>query len=577
GVDTLYIAAVNTDINISYRLSFTPSDPVTGVYSIRGIPDGDYRIYLRPNNFNQFNAHIPQVYGGPECNFCSRIVYDGVGAVLNINSANTISNIDFSVNVGASISGSILDSDTSNPTFEPGFLMLFNDSNFFLGSGLINGRNIDPLADGSYSIGGLLPGSYYVQGGDLGREFYQRELYDNRPCYFAGCNRGAGDAVVLSALENEVGIDFLLNKGGKISGTVTDEITGMPIVLASNRRLWVEFYDAAEQVIGGAFVQTDGSYISARSLPAGDYSVRTGSMFQGDLTSPYVNEKYNDIPCAGLACDLSATNVTVVSEMITSGIDFALTTGNSFSGTVADLSSEAPIAGIHVLVYKEMSPGVVKFANWATTSDGAAGNPPIGTFEISGLPDGTYYARTHTGSDLPFFANFSSYWDTTPLIGWIDILYNNIPCIGDCDVTLGTPIILPAVVIKTSSGGGPTIDFALSQGATIAGQVTDFIQNAPIKEVSVEIYNDQGTFMGSSFSDDQGNYITRGLPAGTYYLITKSYDLLLDVKYGNEFCTAGSCNPLDATPIAVTVLEQKTNQNFLLKSAFMHMFSNDFE
>ncbi len=83
--------------------------------------------------------------------------------------------------------------------------------------------------------------------------------------------------------------------------------------------------------------------------------------------------------------------------------------------------------------------------------------------------------------------------------------------------------------------------------------------------------------MGSSFSDDQGNYITRGLPAGTYYLVTKSYDLLLDVKYGNEFCTTGSCNPLNAIPIVVTELEQKTNQNFVLKSAFMHMFSNDFE
>ncbi len=302
-------------------------------------------------------------------------------------------------------------------------------------------------------------------------------------------------------------------------------------------------------------------------------------MFQGQLTAPYVNEKYNDVPCAGIACDLTSPNVNVVAEATTTGIDFALTTGNTFTGTVTDLGTSAPIGGVHVLVYKEMSPGVVKFANWATTGDGSAGSLPVGEFEVTGLPDGTYYARTGYGSDLPFFvSSFHNIGGVAP-VGWIDILYDGLPCLADCDVTTGTPIVLPVVVNKSSSGtpSTPVIDFGLLQGAIITGQVNDFIQNAPIKDVTINVYNDQGTFMGSSITNDSGEYITRGLPAGTYYLTTSTDNVLLDVKYGNDFCFPGSCDPLDAQPISVSGTNTTSNKNFTLKTAYMHMFSNDFE
>lgn len=580
GVGTFFVNLAETSFTSNYSLTST-IDITTGAYSITGIPDGDYKLFLDPKNSSANNLHIPRIYGGPECNQCNRLVFNGSGSILTINSANTIAGIDFSLNKGASISGHVFGNDTSSPLQQLGYILLFNESNYTITSSLLFGTNNDPAADGSYFIGGLLPGSYYVQGGDLGYEFYQRELYNDRPCYYSGCDRGTGDPVVLAPKEVKTAIDFDLDIGGKISGSLTDFTTGNPIVLSDGKRIQVEFYDATETVIGSAIVKTDGTYISARALPVGDYSARTGSMFQGDLIDPYINEKYEplgNIECPGLACDLSSTNITVVAGTETTGINFSLKLGNSFEGSVTNLSSGVPIAGIHVLVYKDMGTGLpVKFANWATTSDGTDGLP-LGDFKVSGLPDGTYYARTHTGSDLPFFASFSSYWDTTPLIGWIDILYNGLPCISDCDVTTGQAIVFPVVVKSLATKAAiPIVNFALDQGATIAGQVTDFTQDAPIKEVSIEIYNDQGIFMGSSFSDSQGQYITRGLPAGTYYLITNSFDVLLDVKYGNDFCRSPNCNPLDAQPITVTALEQKTNKNFKIKTAYMHVFNDAFE
>ena len=581
-VNTLNASIVKNNSDYSYNL-FSQLDSITGNFSIKGIPDGDYRIYLQSTGDNNNpNMHIPQIHGGPECNACGSLLNQGIGATITINMANAINNIDFSVNVGASISGNLVDNDTLNPLQELGLVMLFNELNRNLAYIVLYGINHEPLADGSYTVGGLLPGSYYVQGGDLGREFYQRELYNNRPCYYAGCDRSStGDPILLGANQNLTGINFLLNKGGKISGTVTDTSTGLPITLDPTKNSWVEFYDASETVIGSAFIGEDGTYTSQRAIPTGSYAVRTGSMFQGSMTSPYVNEKYNDIACAGLACDLSTEDVVVALETTTANIDFALTTGNTFTGTVTDLSTAAPIAGVHVIVYKEISPGVVKFANWATTSDGTIpGGAAIGTFEVSGLPDGTYYARTGYGSDLPFFvSSFHNIGGAAP-VGWIDILYDNMPCLADCDVTLGTAIEFSPIVANKNTEGAPiapVINFGLTQGSVITGQVTDFIQNAPIKDVTVNVYNNQGTFMGSSITNDTGEYITRGLPDGSYYLTTTSDEVLLDVKYGNEFCVQGNCNPLEAQPITVSGTNTSTNKDFILKTAYMHMFSNDFE
>lgn len=558
---------INNDFDINYSV-YAAFDEVTGDYSIKGIPDGDYRMYLSPN-FGMTNQYIPQVYGGPECNSCFRVIADAIGTTLSIAAANTVNNINFSLNVGASISGRVVDAITLNSLQELAFVMIFDQLNQNLAQFFITGTNGDPAADGSYTIGGLLPGSYYVQGGDLGREFYQRELFANKPCYWSGCDRGAdGDPVVLSAGENRVGVNFLLEVGGKISGNITDASTGMPPVLPNFGNVWLTFYDDQEEVVGGAFMRPDGSYVSARGLPPGNYAVRTGSMFVGELTSPFVNEKYNDVPCPALACDLSTQDVMVAANAETTNIDFALSTGFSFSGTITDTSTGLPIPNVNVLVYRDMGPSEQpRFANWATTSDGSS--TPEGSFEVSGLPTGTYYAVTNNGSNLPFFA-----FSPSPGAGWVDILYNGMPCpAAGCDIASGTPIVLPA----PSPDGEtlPTVDFTLSQGANITGKVISSTDAAPISEVSVNVFNDQGELMGNFSTDINGEYKTSGFPAGTYYLTTNSFEVMVDVMFGGNLCYIDNCNPLDAMPIELTEQQSITDINFTLKPNYL--FGNSFE
>ncbi|MCB1583868.1 MAG: carboxypeptidase regulatory-like domain-containing protein [Xanthomonadales bacterium] len=542
-----------------------------GTYTISGIPAGNYKIYLEPL-IDQDNLHIPEIYNNIQCNACGTLLYNGAGDLLNLVNGVTTSNIDFVVEVGASISGIILNNDYPTETIKQlGLVYLFNNANRVLAYRYIYGTDYEPMADGQYKVGGLLPGTYFAQGGDLGREFFQRELYENIACPWSGCDRGGGgDPVVLGAGEQRLGVNYFLNYGGKISGTVTDALTGLPISAVDTTH-FLQFYDSNGEVAGGAYIDpTTGDYISARALPPGTYSVRTGSMFNGEFISPYVMEKYNaggNIDCPGVTCDLTAGNVTVVAYDPTSGdpandatitgIDFALSPAYSFSGTITELSPpNDPIPDVHVLVYDEN--GV--FANWATTD-------MSGDFTVHGLPAGRYYALTNNGSNLPFMG-----LNQTEAGGWIDILYSNMACPGStCDVTMGTPIDLGplAPAQQGTDKGNATYNFSLNAGGTITGQVRDFNSQLPASGVEVKVYNDSGTFYGSYVSDDNGYYMTVGFPAGTYYLTTFNNGALLDAKYGGDYCIDESCDPLDATPIEIVGTNAVSGADFELRPDYI--------
>ncbi len=562
GVTTLIAILYNVD-GSDYQSYTAIFDSVTGAYTIDAIPNGTYKIYLEASTQSATNFHIPQLYPNIQCNDCSDLAIQGQGDDLIIDTYNSISNINFNLNYGGSISGKIVDAVTGNPMAEFGYFLVFDELNNLLFTRYVLGSNYDPSATGDYIFGGLLPGNYYVQGGDLGRDFYRREVYNNTPCYWSGCTRSLGSPVIVRAKQDTPNIDFLLEKGGKISGTITSAATGLPITDAN---VQVQFIDANNVVVGGAYVKQDGTYLSARALPPGDYAVRTGNLFVGVLTQPYVNEKYNDVICSGLACDLTTADVNVTADNVTPNIDFVLDTGLSFSGTLTEVGTGNPIPDVHVLVYKDMGDGTVKFANWATTSDGSTA--PIGSFTVNGLPAGTYYAVTNNGHRLPFLG-----YRTTAGNGWLDILYDSMICPANgCDIISGTPIVLAAN--KTVSA---PLNIQLAKGASISGKIIDDVLAAPIGQVQVNVYNQAGIYYGSYTTDELGYYKTAGLPADTYYLTTTSFEVLIDAVYGDKPCYSGSCNYQDAQPIVLAAQQDAINKDFVLIPKSDFFFISGFE
>jgi hypothetical protein len=148
-----------------------------------------------------------------------------------------------------------------------------------------------------------------------------------------------------------------------------------------------------------------------------------------------------DCPSASSDCNVAAGDPILLTAPNTmAGIDFALSTGGSITGTVTDAGTGTGIPSLYV--YARAVTGSGSFASrYATTASD-------GTYTLSGLPAGRYYVVT---------LNYNS--------DYADEVYDDVPCLG-CDVRIGQAVDVRSG--STTSG----INFALAKGGTITGAVT---------------------------------------------------------------------------------------------------------
>src|SRR5205814_4943022 len=96
-----------------------------------------------------------------------------------------------------------------------------------------------------------------------------------------------------------------------------------------------------------------------------------------------------------------------------------------------------------------------------------------GTYSVSGLPTGTYYAVEDVVSFFTFFTRQ---------------YYNNIDCIS-CGITTTTPISVTAGATTSN------INFALATGGRLGGRVTDASTGAGVATVTVRVDDRSGTLL----------------------------------------------------------------------------------
>jgi hypothetical protein len=263
----------------------------------------------------------------------------------------------------------------------------------------------------------------------------------------------------------------------------------------------------------GTSSTTDASGVYAKAgLPTGTYYVRTSNSLG------YIDELHSELPCPDGACSpyTNGTGVAVTAGATTNGIDFGLATGGSVTGTVTVAGTETPLAGVTVQVY-----------NAAGTSVGSVTTNASGGYVKSGLPTGTYYARTSNS------------------LGYVDEIYGELPCVGgSCpSVTTGTGV---SVTAGETTG---SVDFALGLGGSISGTVTDAGTGSPLSNVTVYFFDAGGAAEGSVTTDGSGNYSKNLLPAGTHYVVTSNSLGYIDELYDNLPCSG--CVVTAGTGIAV--------------------------
>ena len=484
------------------QVEFMGSDPAAGdgSYTVGGLPPGDYRAIAKNS------AHANELYDDILCPGGINSCFPERGAAITVVAGTDTPLIDFELAPGGSISGTV--TSGGSPVTGPN-VGIYDASGNFIFNDLGGG-------DGTYAVGGLPDGQYFVATRIGGTSSLANEVYDDVDCPgpagTLGCPTRAGMPVTVTAPNNTPGIDFDLEPGGSISGTVTEagSATGLDDIDLT-------IYDAKGNFVRSASTDANGDY-EARRLPSGSY--RASTIF----SHPYVDEVWDNVSCYGAPNGCEATDgalITVTAPKATTGIDFALVTGGAISGTVTEQGTATPLPNITI----EFFSATGEYLGGDTTSG-------AGSWQVSGLPSGSY--RVQTFGSAPHE----------------DELYNGMYCPGGyCDVVPGTPVAVTAPA--TTSG----IDFVLPIGGAISGTVTQDGTSAPLQGVRVMAFDVAGKKAGSDKTAADGSYTVGGLFTGSYYVSTVDAPSHVDELHAGIPCPGGGgfgCSATTGSAIVVT-------------------------
>lgn len=391
--------------------------------------------------------------------------------------------------------------------------------------------NASTNASGEYSLT-LPPGRYLVranpfQSGILPAAVggYRRQVWNGVPCEdFNLCQPQTGNVVTVTAGSPVTGIDFSLQPGGGVSGTVTRAAGGAPISGVS-----ISVENEREGITGGGLTDASGNF-TVFGLPPGNYRVFTSSGVPADLMS----EAANNRPCASEDCRwIPVDTVVVTAGAVTAGVNLALDANPAFiEGTVRDDAGN-PIAFAVVSINSDD-----RYTSIGTRSD-ASGN-----FRFGPLRPGVYRLSgsgfTNNGAVFPApVINRSSHTPTR----WPDIA-----CPAGCLPDAGTPITVAA---------GTTVvlpqPLTMNRGARISGQIRAVDGLTPLSDITVNV---SGSRMGgSAITDASGNYEISGLVPGVYYVYaapaTGSGRNFVGTSNGGVPCARTFCTRA-GTPVTLT-------------------------
>ena len=268
------------------------------------------------------------------------------------------------------------------------------------------------------------------------------------------------------------GINAAMHEGGRITGTVTDDVTHAPI----------EGIEACAHEVSG----DENFYGCGETNASGTYTivgVPTGSVVvdfrpaecsgAGCTTADYIHQYYN-----GKSNYEEADHISVTAGSTTSGIDAAMHQGGRITGSVTNATTHAAIENIRVCAYSQEYEG-----SCGTTDAG-------GHYTINGLKGGTY--------TVEFFPAFG--------VNYLNQYYNGKTESEEADT-----------VTVTSGATTSGIDAAMQEGGKVTGTVTDAATHEPIG--GVEVCPNQTAppyhYYECGYTDPSGDYTIAPLYTGT--------------------------------------------------------------
>jgi len=545
-----------------------------GYYRVKCLLTGDYYVHTqRYECYHQrwYNDALPEEDDPP----------------VHVDAPNETPNIDFTLAVGGTISGRILD-PSGNPLEQ--VRVEAYDFNNWVHEGWTD-------SEGYYSVCGLHTGSYFVQTYYCEDEWYQGAIPwedDPPPVY----------VVVPNETQN---VDFIFEGWGSISGRVVDP-TGVPI-----EHVWVSLVDGS-----GNWTST-----SDNSDSEGNYTVNClleGLYYVGTRNDVcYIDEWYQNQDPE----EASYPPIQVNPPDETPNIDFTLEEGGSISGRIVDAEGN-PFEWAAIQIYD--SSGSYKNMNSYYIPDGS--------YSVCGLATGDYYiiasgsngyggcsyegwyddANPHEGDPPPIRVDAPNETPNVDFIqqeggtisgrivdstgaplGWIDVRvydsnkywvenghsdsegYYTVNCLttGDYYVKAGDrdngvysgkwyqdadpDENDPPPVHVDAPNETPNIHFTLEKGGSITGRVVD-TEGDPIAWVLIYAYNSDGNWVGDSESDSEGYYAVDGLFTGDYFVGTYN-----EQPYIDEWYQDADPDQNDPPPVHVDAPNETPNIHFTLE------------
>jgi len=218
--------------------------------------------------------------------------------------------------------------------------------------------------NGKYDIGSLPAASYKVRFNDpLG--IYVREYYDNKKSLDAANFISVFDEGVVTD------VNASLAQAGFIAGTITAQNGGSPVVDIVATAYYTE---TGSWHMGPSGVSAGNGTYTIKGLAPGTYRVRFSDVYNPPR---YIDEYYNNKPDRS-----SGDDVTVTAGNTTTGINAAMGSYGSLSGTVYGPEGVIPLSGIQVDVYDP---------SWIWVGD--ATTDSNGDYKVGGLVTGDYWVE----------------------------------------------------------------------------------------------------------------------------------------------------------------------------------------
>jgi len=329
--------------------------------------------------------------------------------------------------------------------------------------------------DGFYDIDSLPAGEYVVW--TENESVFVDVYWDNKP------DEDSADTVTVASDATTDNIDFSLEVGGKITGTMTlPGATSVSVtVVAKNIASGYESSGWAYNASGSS-----ATYVVNR-LPTGSYKLWT-----------YNDQGYLDIYYNNKPDEASADAVPVTLGLVTSNIDFTLSLAGKITGTVTLTGASSVSALVN--------------ATDTTTGDyysvTASGSGSSAAYEIIGLPTGTYRVSAYDW--------YGKY---------VYEYYNDKPDLASADL-----------VPVTAGGTASDIDFTLDLGGIIKGTISS--SKGALKSIRVCAYSTTNHlwYERDIYTNASGNYRLTGLRSG-YYKIFAYGDTTYAYRYYNNDST----------------------------------------